>query len=396
MKTTVLKRIGALPVGRHSFFLFGPRQTGKTTLIESMLDVETSFKVNLLETDVFLKYARDQSLLRREVNYWIERIKGSGVVFVDEVQKCPPLLDEVQALMDKWKNRLTFVLTGSGARKLKRGSANLLGGRAWSFTLHPLTYREIGADFDLDGIIRFGSLPPVVTGEDRDKLRTLRAYAQTYLKEEVLDEALVRNLPAFSRFLELAADQSGMQVSYTNIASETGVRSKTVREYYRVLEDTLLAFALPPYLKSMRKRLTAHPVFYLFDIGVINALCGRLESAFTPGTPLYGRLFEHYVILELRRLADYMEKEWGFYYWRTAHGAEVDLVLDTGRKLMAIEIKSGRNVRSQELRGLSSFKEDYPGSDILCVCCADRPYKVNDIRCLPWHVFFEELFGLVD
>ncbi len=392
METPELKRIWAPPVGRHSFFLFGPRQTGKTTLIESVLDAQTSFSVNLLKTDVFLKYARDPSLFRREVDYWIKRMKGAGVVFIDEVQKCPPLLDEVQALMDKWKNRLTFVLTGSGARKLKRGSANLLGGRARSFALHPLTYLEIKAEFDLDEVLRFGSLPPVVTGAKQDKLRTLRAYAQTYLKEEVLDEALVRNLPAFSRFLELAADQSGMQVNYTNIASETGVRSKTVREYYRVLEDTLLAFALPPYLKSMRKRLTAHPVFYLFDIGVVNALCGRLNASLMPGTPLYGKLFEHFVILELRRLIGYREKEWGLSYWRTAHGAEVDLVLDTGRKLLAVEIKSSSNVRCQDLRGLNSFKEDHSNSELLCVCRADRPYKTNGIRCLPWQDFFAELF----
>ena len=207
----------------------------------------------------------------------------------------------------------------------------------------------------------------------------------------MLDEALVRNLPAFSRFLELAADQSGMQVNYTNIASETGVRSKTVREYYQILEDTLLAFVLPPYLKSMRKRLMRHPVFYLFDVGVINALCGRLEAGLIPGTPLYGKLFEHFVMLELRRLVSYREKEWGLYYWRTAHGAEVDLVLDTGRKLLAVEIKSGKTVRPQELRGLASFREDYPQSECLCVCRADRPHMVNGIRCLPLKDFFAEL-----
>lgn len=392
MEAPVFKRLLSPPVGRHSFFLFGPRQTGKTTLIESLLDKRTTFKINLLETDVFLKYVRDPSLFRREVSYWVERLEGRGVVFVDEVQKCPAILNEVQALMDEWKGRLTFVLTGSGARKLKRASANLLGGRAWSFALHPLTYREIGPGFDLDDVIRFGSLPPAFIGEHRDRLRTLRSYTQTYLKEEVLDEALVRNLPAFSRFLELAADQSGMQVNYTNIASETGVRSKTVREYYRVLEDTLLAFALPPYLKSMRKRLTTHPVFYLFDVGVVNALCGRLEAGLTPGTPLYGKLFEHFVMLELRRLVGYREKEWGLYYWRTAHGAEVDLVLDTGHKLLAVEIKSGTTVRPQELHGLGSFRADYPQSECLCVCRADRPHTVNGIRCLPWRDFFAELF----
>ena len=197
----------------------------------------------------------------------------------------------------------------------------------------------------------------------------------------------------FSKFLELAADQSGMPVNYSNIASETGVRSKTVREYYQILEDTLLAFPLPPYLKSARKRLTTHPVFYLFDTGVINALCGRLETSFQQGTSLHGRLFEHFVILELRRLINYREKEWGMFYWRTSNGAEVDLVLDTGKKLIAVEIKSGRNLRFQDLTGLRSFKEDHPQSDLLCVCQADRPFTLNGIRCLPWRDFFSDLFA---
>ena len=208
-----------------------------------------------------------------------------------------------------------------------------------------------------------------------------------------MDEALVRNMPAFSRFLELAADQNGMPVSYTNMAAETGVRSKTIREYYQVLEDTLLAFALPPYLKSARKRLTMHPIFYLFDLGVTNALCGRLETEVKAGTELFGRLFEQFIVLELRRLMNYREKDWGMFYWRTAHGAEVDLVVDTGSRLLAVEIKSGKTVRPQELKGLRGFLADYPGSEGICVCRADHPYETGDVRCLPWRDFFSELLG---
>jgi uncharacterized protein len=395
MQTSNFHRLLSLPVGKHSFFLFGPRQTGKTTLIESLLDPGTTFRVNLLETDTFLKYHRDPSLFRREVSYWCERLPKStpGVVFVDEVQKCTALLDETQGLMDHWKAKLSFVLSGSSARKLKRSSANLLGGRAWSFALHPLTHLELANKFHLPDILQFGALPPIITDETQDRMRTLRSYTQTYLKEEVFDEALVRNLPAFSRFMELAADQSGMPVNYSNIASETGVRSKTIREYYQILEDTLLAFPLMPYLRSARKRLTTHPIYYLFDTGVINALCGRLDTTALQGTALHGRLFEHFVLLELRRLIGYLEKEWHMYYWRTSNGAEVDLVLDTGRKLFAVEVKSGRNLRTADLKGLVSFREDHPHSELICVCQADRPFALNGIRCLPWRDFFAELLA---
>lgn len=395
MKTASFRRLIKLPVGTHSFFLFGPRQTGKTTLVQSLLDPGVTFHVNLLETDTFLKYHRDPSLFRREIAYWCERLpQGSpGVIFVDEVQKCPPLLDETQGLMDHWKAKLSFILSGSSARKLKRSAANLLGGRAWSFALHPLTHLELADSFNLPDVLQFGALPPVVTDETLNRTRTLRSYTQTYLKEEVFDEVLVRNLPAFSRFLELAADQSGMPVNYSNIAAETGVRSKTIREYYQILEDTLLAFPLMPYLRSARKRLTTHPIYYLFDTGVINALCARLDAPCTQGSSLYGRLFEHFVLLELRRLISYREKEWTLHYWRTTNGAEVDLVLDTGNRLFAIEVKSGRNLRTTDLKGLLSFKEDHPQSELLCVCQADRPFALNGIRCLPWRDFFAELLA---
>lgn len=393
MDPSGFKRLLVPPVGKHSFFLFGPRQTGKTTLIQGLLDPLATFNVNLLETEALLKYHRDPSMFRKEISYWTGQLPKptQGIVFVDEVQKCPAILDEVQLLMDQWKSKLTFILTGSSARKLKRTSVNLLGGRAWSFALHPLTHQEIADRFELHDVLQFGSLPPVMAGKAEDRMRTLRGYSQTYLKEEVLDEALVRNLPAFSRFLELAADQSGMPVNYSNIAAETGVRSKTVREYYQILEDTLLAFHLPPYLKSARKRLATHPIFYLFDTGVINALCGRLETSVLQGTSLHGQLFEHFVVLELRRLISYREKEWSMYHWRTSNGAEVDLVLDTGDKLLAIEIKSGRNLRSQDFTGLVSFQQDYPRSQLVCVCTADRPFTLNGIRCLPWRDFFSEL-----
>lgn len=378
-----------LPLGEQSCFLFGPRQTGKTTLLTMLSADRPRFEVTLLDTATLLTYSREPGRFRREAAYWAERHPG-GIVVVDEIQKLPALLDEIHQLFDSLGGRVTFVMTGSSARKLKRSSANLLGGRAWPYSLFPLTCRELGADFDLGAALRFGTLPPVIGRPDGYCRRFLKAYAQTYLKEEILQEALVRNVPAFSRFLELAADQSSALVNYSNFAAETGVASKTIREYYQVLEDTLVAFAVMPYTRSARKRLTTHPIYLLFDLGVCNALCGRLQSLPARGTAAYGRLFEQFVVLELKRLLAYREKEWPLHYWRTAHGAEVDIVLETDRGVWAVEIKSGTVIRPAELGGLHSFREDHPDARLLCVGDLDRPFKLGDIECLPWREFLEQ------
>ena len=389
----MFKRLAPVPIGKHSFFLFGPRQTGKTTLIETALAAGTPhFSVNLLEMGTYLKYSRDPALFRQEIEHWL---KGhpKGVVFVDEIQKLPLLLDQIHAMIESFKGRLTFIMTGSSARKMKRAPVNLLAGRAWSFNLFPLTHPEIGDTFQLEEVLRYGSLPVIFTMETGDKTRTLKAYTETYLKEEILAESIVRNIPAFSRFLELAADQSGMSVNYNNFARETGVASKTIRQYYQVLEDTLIAFALQPYLKSARKRLTSHPIYYLFDLGVLNALCRRLEAEPVKATGLYGRLFEHFILLEIYRLNRYSEKDRPMFYWRTSQGAEVDLILETGRQLWAVEIKSANRIRPADLRGLYNFLGDYKGAKGVCITTADRPYEVDGIECLPWRDFFQKFFS---
>lgn len=380
----------SLPLGEQSCFLFGPRQTGKTTLLSAISAHRPRFDVTLLDTETLLAYGREPGRFRREVEHWVKRHPG-GIVVVDEIQKLPPLLDEIQFLLDSLRGQVTFVMTGSSARKLRRTSANLLGGRAWPYTLFPLTIRELGRDFDLGSVLRFGSLPPVIGRPEGFCRRFLKAYAQTYLKEEILQEALVRNVPAFSRFLELAADQSGGLVNYSTFAAETGVASKTIREYYQVLEDTLVAFAVPPYTRSARKRLTRHPIYHLFDLGVCNALAGRLAAQPTRGTSAYGRLFEQFIVLELKRLLTYRELDWPMYYWRTAHGAEVDVVLEKDGGVWAIEIKSGATIRPTELSGLRSFREDHPDARLVCVADIDRPFNVGDIECLPWRSFFDQV-----
>ena len=381
-------RIIDLPLGRHSFFLFGPRQVGKTTLVRAALEGRQTLLVDLLLSEVLLKYTTRPHLLRAEVEFKLES-GGDLLVFVDEIQRAPALLNEVHSLIENHKARVHFVLTGSSARKLKRASVNMLGGRAWELHLHPLTHLEMGAAFDLDRCLRLGSLPPVVTADPADAFQILRAYTSTYLKQEILDEALVRNVGAFSRFLELAADQSGAIVNYSTLARDTGISSKTIRAYYEVLEDTLVAFKLEPYLKSARKRLVRHPRHFLFDLGVVNAITGRAGSDPLRSPTLRGMLFEHFVVLEVRRLLSYRNPEARLFHWRSAQGAEVDLVVELGDRLIAVEIKTGIEVRGRDLSGLRSFCNDHPHAEPVCVSMVDLPYNVSEIPVLPWR----ELFG---
>ncbi len=379
-----------LPIGKNSFFLFGPHQTGKTTLIESIIKNKKVFEINLLKSDIYLKYKTKPFILREEIKYFIEKEK-KAIVFIDEIQKIPAILDEIHYLIEKYKNKISFILTGSSVRKLKKVSTNLLDGGAWSYFLYPFTYQELGKYFSLSHFLQYGSLPAILNLNKSDTIKTLNAYTNTYLKEEILDEALVRSLNAFSRFLEIAADCSGEIVNYSNIARETGVASKTIREYYQILEDTLIAIQINPYLKSMRKRLIEHPKYYLFDTGVINSICGRLEINLKAKTMIYGKLFEHFIILETKRLINYYEKPWRIYFWRTSHGAEVNLIIEKEDKsIYAIEIKSSEYVSSKDLTGLKEFKKEFPTAKTICVCQANNPYKENNITFLPWQIYFED------
>ena len=385
----MVPRIINLPFKRNSVFLFGPRQVGKSTLIQYLLAGEEHVEIDLLKGDVFLKYKTNPSRLRAECEF-IAKENKQFYVFIDEIQKCPELLDEVHYLIEKFGQQIRFIMTGSSARKLKRASVNMLAGRAWQFFLFPFTYIEVGKKLDLDDALTKGTLPPVIDESTEDAFRTLRAYVQTYLKEEILDEAIVRNIGAFSRFLDVAADQSGKIVNFSTIARDTGVSSKTIKGYYQILEDTLVAVKLEPYLKSARKRITRHPKYYLFDIGVINAISGRVSISSVKGTTIYGMLFEHFVILEAFRLIHYAEKTYRMYHWRSSHGAEVDMIIETADALWAIEIKSSATVSSGDLTGLRSFMKDYPRARPLCVSTCDQPYLAGNISVIPWKFLFRK------
>lgn len=385
----MIHRMINLPFGRKSVFLFGPRQVGKSTLVKYLIADTDCFEIDLLKRDILLKYKSNPGLLRAEVEF-ATRNKDKVFVFVDEIQKCPELLDEIHYLIETVREKVSFILTGSSARKLKRVSVNMLAGRAWQFFLFPLTHIELAEKFDLDDVLLRGTLPPVVDESLEDTFRTLRSYVQIYLKEEILDEAIVRNIGAFSRFLDMAADQSGKIVNFSTISRETGVSGKTVKGYYEILEDTLVAIKLEPYLKSARKRLVMHPKYYLFDIGVINAINGRTYISSAKGSTVYGMLFEHFVILETHRLIHYAEKPFRIFHWRSSHGAEVDMIVESVDVVWAIEIKSSPVVKSGNLRGLKSFMEDHPNARPLCISTCDTPYMAGRIPIIPWRMLFEK------
>ena len=381
----MIKRWLKLP-SKASFFLFGPRQTGKSTLIGETLTSDF-WAVNLLLNEPFTKYSKYPEIFRKEALQKIER-EHIKTIFVDEIQKVPLLLNEIQFLMDR--NNIQFILTGSSARKLRKGGANLLGGRAVERFLFPFIYYEIKPSFDLDDILRFGSLPSIFGRSEQEKTDFLRAYTDIYLREEIQAEGIVRNLGGFSRFLDIAASQFGEMVSFSNIGRECHLSTRTVQSYYEVLEDTLIGLRLDPWRKSLRKRLSGHPKFYLFDLGITNAINRHLSAP--PDNILRGRLFEQFIISETYRLQKYLESEARIYYWRTNTGAEVDLVIEKQGKLRAaFEIKAKKEIGGNDFSGLRSFSADNPHVPCHFICEVDEPYREGTVDILPWHKFLERL-----
>jgi predicted AAA+ superfamily ATPase len=369
-----------------SFFLFGPRQTGKTTLVRSRYP--EAWYVNLLFEETFFRYSSEPGLFQRQAAEQISRQKIETII-IDEVQRLPGLLNDVQALIDAHPS-VRFVLTGSSARKLKRKGVNLLGGRAVERQLFPYVRQEMGDGFSLDVVLRFGSLPSVFGKDPEAAKDMLSAYVNTYLREEIRQEGLVRTLGAFSRFLDIAASQHSELVSFSDMARECGVSSHTIKSYYEILEDTMIAFPLQAWSKSPRKRMVSHPRYYFFDLGVVNAL-NRMLSA-DPDPRIRGKLFESFLITEIHRHLLYSRSEARLFFWRTSGGAEVDLVVEKhGRLVAACEIKSSRVIDGSDFSGLKSFKEDNPGVPCYLTYNTDLPYEINGVRVLPWTKLVEEI-----
>jgi predicted AAA+ superfamily ATPase len=379
----MFKRLLQLPAKR-SVLLLGPRQTGKSTFMSGALPGD-AWTVDLLRREEYLRYAKEPGAFRREVEEQVRR--GVRTIFVDEVQRVPELLDEVHGLIEG--SRLRFLLTGSSARKLRRGGANLLAGRATVLPMHPLVVEEHGAAFDLERALRIGALPAAVDAGDAEARELLRDYADTYLREEIQAEALVRNLGGFARFLDVAAAQCGELLNYASVGRDAGLAARTVQEYFGILEDTLLGMRLDAWRTSVRARLVAHARFYLFDTGVTNALNRRLTAEIDPVTR--GRLFEQWLVLECRRLLDYARSEARLFFWRTNTGAEVDLLVEKhGRVRAAVEIKTSRRIGSADLRGLRSFGAEHPGVPRFVVTPNAKPHRLGDVLVTDWRDFLAQ------
>ena len=361
---------------RRSAFLWGPRKTGKTFWLG--LTYPEHVRIDLLQTDVFGEYATRPALLR-------ERYQDHRqMIIIDEIQMVPELLNEVHWLVE---NRgPAFLMTGSSARKLRRRHANLLAGRAWRYTMHPLTLAETEG-FDLEAVMVSGLLPPHFLSPD--PIRDLRSYVADYLREEIAAEAAVQSIPAFSEFLRVAALTNGELLNYTNVAREAGVSAKVVRSYFQILEDTLLGFRVAPWRKSKTRRMIETEKFYLFDVGVANYLGRRTPRE---GTPEFGKAFEHYLLMELKAYQAYRNPELDIRYWRTSTGMEVDFVL--GELNVALEIKGARRVHEGDLKGLNALLAEHKVKHPLLVSLEREPRKLGGrIRALPWQEFLRELWS---
>jgi len=353
-----------------------------------MFRSEKTLWIDLLDPEQENRYAIRPGELRDQLAAAGDNLDW---VVIDEVQKVPKLLDVVHSSIEKLHCR--FALTGSSARKLKRDSVNLLAGRAFVHHLFPLTSRELGNAFDLTAALHYGTLPGLLSfGDDTERKAFLRAYALTYLKEEVWGEHLIRKLDPFRRFLEIAAQCNGEIVNCSNIARDVGADHKTVLSYFEILEDTLLGFLLEPYHRSVRKRQRQAPRFYFFDSGVCRALSGTLNVELVPSTYAYGRAFEHFVILEILRLSDYRQTDYRFSYLRTKDGAEIDLIVERpGREPALIEIKSSEIVDERHVRGLARMLPDFPGADAFCLSRDRNRKRISGVLALPWDEGLAEL-----
>ena len=376
---------------KKSFFLFGPRQTGKSTLIKSKFIDRQSLYFDLLKTDEFRKYAAKPELIRSEIEAALQSGQTIRNVLIDEIQKIPAILDEVHWLLESYPE-LRIILSGSSARKLKRMHANMLGGRVRTHHLYPLTCKEIGDGFNLDRALHFGTIPSIYLAEnDDERAESLRSYISTYLHEEIEIEAQLRNVGGFLRFLPLAGAENGSVVNFSNIARECGLAVNTIKTYYQILEDTLLGFFLFPFGGSVRQRIARHPKFYFFDTGIVTALQKRLKVQLDDmqGSP-YGNAFEHFILSEIHRLNEYRRLDLDISYFRTDRGAEVDCILKTPLgKILAIEIKSTRIPGSHHCSGLASFSQSVPDADLYLACRTERAAKLGKITALPWQQLLE-------
>lgn len=367
-----------LDIQDDSVFLWGARQVGKSTLVKKLFPDAKIY--DLLKSDEYSRLLRRPQLLREELMSYDE----TNVVVIDEIQKIPALLDEVHWLI---VNRgIRFVLCGSSARKLKRVGTNLLGGRALPVMLFPFVSAEI-PDFDLFRAINNGMIPRHYMVQNPQK--RLEAYIGVYLKEEIQEEAVVRQLSSFNRFLDVAAQCDGEMINYTNIAQDCGVSATTIKEYFNILEQTLIGYMVPAFTLSKKRRAITTKKFYYFDVGVVNYLLNR--SNLLPGSIDFGHAFEHFMIQEIIAYLSYNEKKEKLSYWRTSNGYEVDAIIGDAR--VAIEFKSSEEVQSKHTKGLKAFEEDFPDAKKIIVSLDRNKRILNGIEVIPAMEFLQMLWS---
>ena len=375
-----LQRILNLPnlLSRKSFFLFGPRATGKSTLIKQQLSASATV-IDLLDSRLYLRLLNSP----HDLESIIHSDNKSGIVVIDEIQRVPELLNEVHRLIENKK--LTFLLTGSSARKLRRGKANLLAGRVWEARLFPLTWKEI-PDFNLERFLRYGGLPPVYLSKYPDE--ELDAYVNTYLKEEIMAEGLIRKLPPFSRFLHAAALINGEMINFSKLADDCQVPASTVTEYVGLLEDTLVGFLLPAWTESTKRKAISTGKFYFFDPGITHTLAGT--QTLDRNSNLYGKSFEQFIGMEIRAYLSYKRRKLQFSYWRSTHGYEVDFLV--GRET-AVEVKASQKISQRDFKGLKALEEERIFKNYILVSQDPINTRDNNFQALYWKKFLDNLWA---
>lgn len=376
------------PLKSNSFFLFGARGTGKTSFLENYYMSPNTLWVDLLDPEKEDRFTRTPNQLASE----IEGFRGKlDWVVIDEVQKCPKLLNIVHQQIENRK--LKFALTGSSARRLKQKGVNLLAGRAFTYSMFPLTHLELGEAFKLSDVLQWGTLPKIYSiSTDELKMDYLRTYALSYISSEVQAEQWVRKLEPFRKFLPIAAQMNGKIINYSSIASDIGVDSTTVKSYFDILQDTLIGFELESFHKSIRKRQIQAPKFFFFDCGIKRALDQTLTVALLPQTSAFGEAFEHFVITEIVRLNSYFKKDFRFAYLKTKDGAEIDLVIERpGLPDVYIEIKSKTEVNEKDTDTLENFRKSLAKSEFFLLSNDPIPKIINKISCFHWKQGLKEL-----
>ena len=365
---------------RRSVLLFGPRQTGKTTYVRRQIGRQVALTFSLLDQGLLAPVLADPTRIRKEIE---ARDLRDTVICIDEIQKCPPLMDEVHLMIEE--RGLRFLLTGSSARALRRKGVNMLGGRGSDRVMHPFSWSELQHRFSLDRALNHGLLPPHYLSDEPDE--ALASYVDRYLTEEIAAEGLSRNLPGFARFLQTAAVTNAQMLNYSNVARDAQVPRQTAVQWYAVLRDTLLAFELPAWSRTLKRKAVETAKFYFFDTGVVRAL--RRLPRVSDASADFGEFFEHYVFLELRAWIDYRRPRTPLAYWRSRSGYEVDFILD---ERVAIEAKATRLVQPKHLRGLLALAEEKLAERSVIVCREERPRVEHGIEVWPLEFFLAALW----